>query len=167
MRGILQKHKKGVSELVSYTLLIIIAVAAAVLVYNYLKIYVPKDSPTCQDGISLVISDVKCNATASPDTLAVTVLNKGRFNIDAAYIRIGQQGKTTKTLVNGQNINDLYFIPSLSPEQSDIKMFNITSGLLASNTTYIIEIEPAVIDSTTKKLAACTADIISQPVQCS
>ena len=39
MKGILPRHNKAVSELISYTLLIVVAVIASTLVYNFRKLY--------------------------------------------------------------------------------------------------------------------------------
>ncbi|MEI6850089.1 MAG: hypothetical protein WCK29_03545 [archaeon] len=156
MRSISPQHKKGVSELISYTLLIILAVAASVLVYNYLKLTVPKDKPTCPDGSSLIMSNYNCTFAAS--SLSITLLNKGRFTIDAAYLRIGKVNDSARKAINKNN----EFLTAggsagLKPndEQSYVYSFsNTILSLGASN--YSLEIQPAMIDDATHKLAACT-----------
>ncbi len=169
MRGILQKHKKGVSEIVSYSLLIIISIAASVIVYSYLKIYVPKNIPECSDGVSIVVRDYSCKI--NPDNsanLSLSLGNQGKFSIDAAYIRVGLLGKSTKVLINEANNASFYFAPPLSPNQSYFnKNFSIPSSVIAGNPgQYVLEIEPALVDSSTNILAACENSIITQNIQC-
>lgn len=168
MRGIFPKRKKAVSELISYSLLIVIAIAASVLVYSYLKVYVPKDNPTCPDGISILVTDYACNLSIGGGAnLTIDFMNKGTFNIDAAYIRIGTPGSTTNMLINGAQQQDLYFIPTLSPNQQVFsKSFQVDSSIISSAGNYNLEVEPAVTDPTTNNLNLCSSSVISQTIQC-
>lgn len=160
------QNKKGVSELVSYTLLIIIAIAAGVLVFGYLKVYVPKDRPVCPDEISLSLPSINCAYGVDNSSLSISFVNRGRFTIDAAYIRIGLPGKSTKTLINSNN-SDLYFASGLIPSQPPLnKSFSINNKIISNPGSYILEVEPAVTDKNLNVLAACDNAIISQDISC-
>jgi len=81
----MKQNKKAVSELVTYVLLISLAVAMAGATYGWLKFYVQKPFPeqSCPD-VSLIIMDYKC----SNAMLNLTVQNRGRFDVDGYIIKI-------------------------------------------------------------------------------
>ncbi len=95
-------QKRGVSIMVGYVLLVIIAVSISVLVYGYLKLYVPKEKPECPEGhdVTLIIQSVSCQIGSEEDTLSITLLNKGLFKADAVYVRMEEAGREVKQLVN-------------------------------------------------------------------
>ncbi len=155
-------HKKGLSEIVSYTLLVVIAVGLSIAVYSYLSAYAPKDKPSCTQDVSLVISDAWCSF-GNPSTLNLTILNKGLFKVDAAYIRFAAANRTVKSLINE---NDLYFLGSnvgLNPGNSVSKQYATT--IPNSPGLYGIEIEPAVVVN--NQLTLCPNSIIDQLIKCS
>jgi hypothetical protein len=76
------KNKKGVSVLIAYVLLIMIAVSLSFGVYFSLKRWIPEDRPECPAGVSLVIKSVECVNSE----MTIIFENKGRFDIDGAYI---------------------------------------------------------------------------------
>ena len=158
-------NKKGLSELVSYTLLIVIAIGLSVLVYNYLSAYTPKDKPTCSEDVALIVQDSWCKS-GSPATVNVTILNKGLFKVDAAYIRFGGKDREVKLLLN---TNDLYltkFVGSsdtgLKPGDSVTRQYQTSQA--NSPGDYGLEIEPAVFNN--NDLALCPGAIIKQSIKC-
>ena len=157
--------KKGVSEMVSYVLLVVIAVGLSVLVYNYLSVYTPKDLPQCEEDVRIILQSYSCYS-GTPGTLNLTLLNKGVFKIDVAYIRFGAESRKVKTLINE---NDLYFSDiltggktGLNPGKTATKgfVFDITSA-----GRYAVEIQPAVFTDT-NELALCESAVITQPIDC-
>jgi flagellin-like protein len=94
MKTIKLKQKKALSEIVSYVLLIVIAVSLSVAVYAWLKVYIPKNTVECEDGVSLIIKDYSCDTTSNK--LTITFQNKGLYDIDGVYIKIANtsQGNT-------------------------------------------------------------------------
>lgn len=179
MRDILPQHKKAVSELISYVLLIVIAIGASVLVYSALKLYIPKSGPACQDGISLVISDSYSCLIESPDSASLTLSlsNKGKFTVDAAYIRIGKPDQKTTVWINAVNLSQYYLYYNstngLPPgQETATQTYQINPGTIqganpiTANGTYILEIDPVVIDKITKKEAMCKNAIITQEIVC-
>jgi hypothetical protein len=79
------KNKKGLSIIVSYVLLIGISIGLSIIVYTWMKTYVPKESLECPDGVSLSIS--RLTYESATKILNITFRNNGRFSIDGFYIR--------------------------------------------------------------------------------
>lgn len=154
-----QQHKKGISEIVSYMLLVVIAVGLSVLVFSFLKLYVPKEKPECKDGISLIVQNYSCFSTKN---ITATLSNKGRYSVDAAYVRIGTVGKRAKAWIN-RNDSDFYFNPALVPGNKLTALYNIT-GIINASGAYELEVQPALIVN--DKLAACDNAIITQTITC-
>jgi hypothetical protein len=163
--------KKGVSELVSYVLLVIIAIGLGVIVYNYLRSYVPNDTkPTCDIEVDLVLQDAWCNLGVDnePTKVGVEVMNKGLFKIDAVYIRLAPGDKKTFRLINGNNLTFSKFVmdesAGLMPGKSAIKEERVSSDLVPSAGEYTVKVEPAVFIK--NYLTLCPDATITQKVQC-
>ncbi|MEM3113242.1 MAG: hypothetical protein QXI33_02350 [Candidatus Pacearchaeota archaeon] len=80
----IKKNKKGLSEVVSYVLLIVVAVSLSVIVFNFLKSQISGEKIECPDGVSLIINEYACETASSK--INITFQNKGNFNIDGTYI---------------------------------------------------------------------------------
>ena len=93
-------NKRGVSVIVGYVLLVIIAVGLAGLVFTYLKVFIPKDKVECKTDVHLIMADYECQT----NKLTITLQNKGLFTIDGAYIRVGPPDRKVKALVNRDNV---------------------------------------------------------------
>src|SRR3989338_6021245 len=89
-------NKKAVSEIVSYTVIIVIAVGISTLVYASLKLYLPSEKQTCPEEISIIIQNANCNNSY----LILELKNQGLFNISALYLRMADVNRTTKTQIN-------------------------------------------------------------------
>jgi hypothetical protein len=77
-----RKNKKAISELLSYVLLVTIALAMAAGVYAYLRFYAQNPLPEEQcDGISVAIMDYSCTSNVA----SVTIKNTGRFE---TYVQV-------------------------------------------------------------------------------
>lgn len=132
--------KKGISLIVSYTLLIIIAVSLSVLVYSYLKFYLPSEKISCPSGISLSVEKADCSITN--EKLNLTVSNNGLFNITAFYARLGLEGRTIRLQINqGKEILPKPLVPTGT---STIYTYDISEVVDPSETDYIIEVQPAI-----------------------
>lgn len=86
-------NKKALSEIIAYVLLITIALSLSVLVYGWLKNYVPQDTGNldCPDNIALIIKTYNCNLTDTSFKLNVTITNKGLFTVDGFIIKLNDQ----------------------------------------------------------------------------
>src|SRR5205814_1763405 len=113
----------------------------------------------------LIVQDSWCKS-GSPAIVNITLLNKGLFKVDAAYIRFGNSSRDVKLLLN---TNDLYltkFIGSsdtgLKPGDSITRQYQTPQAPRAG--VYGLEIEPAVFNN--NELALCPGAIISQTITC-
>jgi len=76
------KSKKAVSVIVGYVLLISFAIVIGVIVYQWMKTYVPKEDINCPDGTSLFIERYEY----TPELLTLYIKNNGKFNIGGYFI---------------------------------------------------------------------------------
>ena len=103
--------KKGISELVSYVLLISLAIVMAGMIFAYLKFYAEKPLPSesCPE-VSLIIEDYSC----ANDTLTLTLRNQGRFDVDGLIVKINNG--TALYSLSYKNSN--YIISTIAPGMS-------------------------------------------------
>ena len=96
--------KKGVSLMISYVLLISIAIALAIAIFSWLNL-ISNVEPLkeCNEGTSLILSSYYCNKTEH--TITISVKNNGRFNIDGFILAITNDTK---------KIPDVYLKPNVS-----------------------------------------------------
>src|SRR3989338_3622192 len=157
MRGLLQQNKKGVSEMVGYVLLVVIAVGLSVLVFAYLRLYIPKGNLDCQEGINLAIDSAGLDCTKNE--LRLTLVNQGRFTVDAAYVRFAAENRKIRTWIN-QEDNKFYFSNGIVPGASYQNNHTISAD---PGIKYIVEVQPAIFVS--GKISACQ-NIVTQIVSC-
>ena len=150
--------KKGISEIVSYVLLVVIALGLSVIVYNYLSNYVPKDKAMCEDDIAISISQIRCNSTSKLVTFSYS--NKGFFSIDKLYVRLSPETRQV-----GKNLGDpIDLTPGLNPNQNGTTSLD-ASSIVSQPGKYILEVEPAVWVK--KQLALCENAVNAQQISCS
>lgn len=154
------KSKKAISLMVSYTLLIVIAISLSIIVYSYLKLELPSERKECPADTSLIIESAVCAGTAADRELNITLSNRGLFNISAAYIRMGRVYMETKTQIN----KDLeILVPSaIPPGQARGYSYDI-SDTITSAGDYTLEVQPAVFS---KRVLVPCKTVITQSVNC-
>jgi len=82
------ESKKGISVIVGYVLLVVIALSMSLLVYSWLKSYIPKENPECPSTLSIIIEDYSCPGN---DKLVLTLKNTGFFNIDGFVAKVSNE----------------------------------------------------------------------------
>ncbi len=70
--------------MIGYVLLVGIVIIMSLIVFQFIRTYVPKDVLKCPDEVSVFIQETKYDCTAK--TLEVTIKNNGRFNIAGYFI---------------------------------------------------------------------------------
>ena len=87
-----KKQKKGVSVLISYVLLITMAIALAAGTYYFLKTYAEKPLPeeTCPEGTNIVIENYSC----SNGQLDLTIKNRGLHAVTGVYVKISNESES-------------------------------------------------------------------------
>ncbi|MFH0831541.1 MAG: hypothetical protein V1886_01595 [archaeon] len=151
--------KKGITELIAYVLLISMAIALSILVYNWLRFYVvPSESKACPGGVSLILQEYSC----SGGNINITVRNKGLFNIDGYLIKINNKvdssGKPEGLPVN--------LLASVSL-QSSLNPSDAHSGSYSYEELYgrVAEIEIEPFRKQDNKIIYCDESITRQVVR--
>ncbi|OIO81756.1 hypothetical protein AUJ84_00520 [Candidatus Pacearchaeota archaeon CG1_02_32_132] len=161
MKGLLQQDK-GVSIMIGYVILVVIAVALATLVFTFMKVYVPTNQPVCPDNIALSIEELSCQNGA----VRIQMMNRGLFSLDGAYIRIGEPGREYKTLLNADNVRffDYFNEKGLPPSALWPKNGEPMTYSYSETGTRVVEIEPALfVDD---EWVLCNKAIIKQEIEC-
>src|SRR3972149_7833470 len=96
-KHLLPSNKKALSEIVGYTILIVIAISLSVLVYAFLKTYIPKEAVSCEEDLNLIVQDYSCSTSGE---LKITIKNKGLFKADAVYVWFEDKGRKLKNQTN-------------------------------------------------------------------
>lgn len=132
--------KKGLSEVIGYVLLIVIALSLSLLVYAWMKGLLWQKPKACPDEVSLIIVDYSCNATRK--NVTITLRNNGLFDVDGFIARISnEEGRLPVKLLkegiplNGSNLGEFSFDKKLSPGAE------FTNTFLYSEYGKILEIE--------------------------
>jgi hypothetical protein len=172
-----RKNKKAVSPMIGYILLVSIGVALAVIVYAWLKSYVPTDSLECPDDTSIFIKNYSCDLN---NELNITIKNNGKFNVAGCFIRIAnvsdqeiaQIDLSSKLkldfggMVVGNSIrfNETSSENSLFPEGEFNGVFDI-SGM---GEIYFVELTPIRIEESdgTVRTASCGNAKIREEINC-
>ena len=157
-------QKKGVSLLVSYVLLITIAVALSILVYNWLRFYVQDDDvKECKEGISIVIQDYECLLPVGGEdgSLNLTLKNKGRFNVDGFILKVHDRERAElglytfssngSALITAELYNNLYAFSESKGNTSELEKITL------------IEAQPFVFENNEKTYCQ---KVSSQSVEC-
>jgi hypothetical protein len=173
-----KKNRRGLSEVISYILLIAISIAMSIMVYQWLRTYVPADSVKCSDGTSIFIKDISYSCSG---TLTLTVQNNGKFGIDGYFIHVSTSPNTdalatidisSKITSGGTTFgNSIRFSNvienSLSPEDLhnvQISSFNVQSY----GTLHKVEITPFRMQevSNKKRLVSCSEAKVEETLVC-
>ncbi len=152
-RGLLPRmieNKKGLSDLISYVLLIVIAIGMSIGVYSYLKVYVPNEKISCTNDVTLSLQEYVC----SENSLNLTLFNSGLFKSDAILIRIKEPNRKISTILDQEK-----FFPFMPGEFQSVVL--TTPSL---NGEYELEIQPEQFTED-NKLALCES-IIKQKIKC-
>ena len=154
MRKFNSKDKRGLSELVSYVLLISLAIVMASLVFSYLRFYVQNPLPkeSCPE-VSVIIDNYSC----ANMTLSLNVKNQGRFDIDGFTVKISNG--TALYSLNYKNSN--FIIAAISPGADLLREFDY------SKYNRIKEIELEALRGKDKQgnPILCENSVVRQPVE--
>ncbi len=170
-----KKNRKGLSEVIGYILLISISIIMSVVVFQWLRTYVPKDSPKCAEGTSLFIKEILYDCTNSK--LNVSVRNNGKFSINGYFIHVSNKANETLATIDissnitfGGNIsgNSVVFSQlaenSLAPAGIKTCSFNVAN----LGTLYRLEIIPIRIQEVDgrKRVVSCGDSKVEETLAC-
>jgi len=146
--------KKADSQMVSYVLLVVIAISLSVAVFAYLKLYLPSSKDKCSDDVNVVIENSICKA----GRLNLTVSNRGLFNVSMIFVRFGNESKIVRSQINpGTELLN----PPLSP--GDIREYSFVLSSIPRPGIYIVETQPATLS---EKRNPMLCRIVTQKVNC-
>jgi hypothetical protein len=161
MRRILA-NKKGVSEIVSYVLLISITFGIAGMVYAWLVYYVtPGEEIKCDEGIALTIRSY--NYDCATKALNLSLQNRGLFDVDGYIIRLNNNSKAelgvytlnkTGTNISTGTTLTYYYSNSSNLESNKRMMGNMT----------FIEVQP--FTKQRGNLTVYCDNVVKQKVSC-
>lgn len=170
-----KRGKKGLSVMIGYILLITFGIIMSIIVYSYLKTYVPKDLIKCDEGTSMFIKEINC----SGNNFNITLKNNGKFNLAGYFIHAttsaDQEVATTDLSRNVTNNtqtgpvlmgNVVMFTStpnSLLPNQEKKHEYNLNQQI------YQIQITPVRYENegNLQRLASCGNAKILEDIQCS
>lgn len=170
----ISKNKKAISLMLSYVLLVVIAISLSVGVYSWLKFVVKgqESIEKCPEGASLIIQDYKLLENKK---IELTVKNKGLFNISGYYIK-GTDNKSQEAWFNLKDViassisgaveGTYLFSKPFSPGDENTHTFSY-EGL---DKLEKIEIEPFRIQEKKsglkkKSIVLCEQAIVSQEIE--
>jgi len=167
-----KRDKKAVSLMISYVLLIVIAISLSILVYAWLRGKWIFAKPECREGVSLIVTNYACNNTTK--IINITIENKGRYNVTGYYIK-GADSKTQKIMFPLKSSDRLSIVENgtyyffgwemrpLKPGEEDSSVFSYSvSGI--KNPLEKIEIAPFI--TLNEYNIPCDKAAISQEVNC-
>jgi len=177
----LTENRKGLSVVIGYVLLIAISVVMSIVVYTWLKGYVPKDAIKCSEGTSIFIKDLVYTCTPGAETLNITVKNSGKFSVNGYFIHASNVSDPDSLAVidisprvllggkiSGNSIvfNELVYNYLTPDEPTNVRMtsFNVTGyGRL-----YKVEIIPIRLqeEGNKKRIVSCGDAKISEMLAC-
>lgn len=176
-KSMFSQDKKGVSVIIGYVLLITFAAVIGVIVFQWMKTYVPQDQLSCPDGVSIFIDNYNC----SSNILTITFKNNGNFDIGGYFIyatRSAEEELATidlsknNTQVSSRlnplgikfgNAASIVTKNSFTPDAEETDQYNITGISL-----YSIEILPIRWQESRNRnvLVSCSDAKISEIIQC-
>lgn len=186
------KKRKGVSIMIGYVLLVTTAIAMSVIVYAWLKSYVPTEEIACSEGVSIFVKSYTYNCQTQ--TLTVILKNNGRFSLTGYMIyATTKQGQELAT----QNLSSYYnyyvfdppqirfyrsansqnpppatniFPPETGEAQEVFNLNNLNCGTCGAGSPriYSIEIVPTRYETINGKnrLATCSDAKVKQEIKC-
>ena len=162
--GMRKIGKRGVSAMVAYVLLVVIALTIGVIVYGFLELYVPKDQPECNREVKLSIEEAVC----SNGQVSITLLNRGLFSVDGALVKIGDPGRIVRDTLNEDN--PLFVnggnLEAISPdEERTLPLFSYDN--YEDGEEREIEVEPFYFVDEAQDFALCPNAVVTKIVTCS
>lgn len=170
----LLKHKKAVSEMIGYVLIIAMIIIIAPIVYSWLKSYASEGTiPECNSDTSILIKNYFCNTTSW--NLTLTISNNGFFTTNGFSIKATTSPEQdlatldlseTFVISSGKNTQDGVVFATLNPGESFDFVFDLKKLTSAQTRISSIELTPVLKVEVNNKeeLAYCENSRIKQEI---
>ena len=139
--------------MISYVILIAIAISLSIGVYAWLKDYTnvsPKID--CKEDTSMVLEDYNCTG----EIIKLTVRNNGRFSVDGFIMQVSNESEKMPTEVLsgvGQITLPGYFDFSSSLEPGGVRGGDAVKFLIGDfSVIKVIQIQPYIIDEKSNRI---------------
>ncbi|MBD3253097.1 hypothetical protein GF386_05160 [Candidatus Pacearchaeota archaeon] len=160
-------NKKAVSLMISYVVLIAIAIALSIGIYSWLKIIASDVKPkvNCEEGTVLTLTDYKIIYR----NLTIDVKNSGRFNIDGFIMTVSNDSDKPPTMnLLGKEVYKgyYYFMNPLKPGEKKSMNFSnqTTKGYqIELDEVKKIQIQPFI--EYERSIILCEDSVIEQDVE--
>ncbi len=122
----IKNKKKGISVMVSYVLLISIAIALSIGVFAWMKVIVKDAEPSvdCKEGTSIILENYECSeesiSVANGANFILNFKNNGRFSIDGVIVAVSEDVDKAPVI---------YLLPTDSPAETSAGISYFTGGL--------------------------------------
>ena len=127
------KNKKAVSPVIGYILLIVITISISTGVYMWMKSYIPKETISCPEEVSVFVVQADC----AENILSVTIKNNGLFLFKGYYIKATTSAEQEIATLNLYGEDGYFeFEEPLEPNQEDSSSFTYTGQI------YSVEVTP-------------------------
>lgn len=128
------QSKKALSELIAYVILISITLALSVMVFAWVKCYIPgscsKETVKCPEGAALVVKNYICNL---PDgKINITVQNKGLFSVDGFVVRMNDRVSNI-AIYTLKDFEGNKYGQKLAPGEEISKLFSLSTDSIEGN----------------------------------
>tara|TARA_Y100000310_G_C20394081_1_gene674218 strand:+ start:170 stop:631 length:462 start_codon:yes stop_codon:yes gene_type:complete len=149
-------NRKGISVVIGYVLLVVIAISLSLLVYAWLKDLLPGNIENCPDEAALIITDYKCENKE----IKLTLRNQGLFNLYGFIARINNVSDGFfYNLKHDSDIEHFFTNDILKPNEKEDRDLNYSEH----NNINEIMIEPFILDD--RGIILCDNSIIKQKLE--
>lgn len=170
-----KKNKKAVSLMVSYVLLVSIAIIVAIGVFVWLRTISNINPPIdCKEGTSLILENYLCT-DGIDGGIDLYLKNNGYFNINGVILSVGNDTEIFPVVylmpdpegIFEGNIKGHYFLnATFGPREITSANFSNIDGqdmeIVDFNNIRIIQIQPFIVETTGK--VVCQSAIIKQTI---
>ena len=163
-------NKSGISEMLSYIILVAMVMGLAMAVFAWLRVMsTTTQTADCEDGTSISLDNSSCDGYS----ITFVLRNNGRFNISGVTITVGNDSQISpstylkdRAIVFGGagSYGTHLFLPEIDPGNTqNITFENLSkTGTLNFNTIRVVQIQPFILSNNEK--IYCTNSVIKQTI---
>jgi len=174
---LLNKKKRGLSNVIGYVILISITLSLSVMVYAWLRFYVTgEEMEKCSENVNVIIKNYQCfaaNSEGDGGSLNITLKNKGLFTVDGYELRVHTRfgaefgmfllNDTGTEILPGNEYSDYYEF-----EREDLRFDIDGDGFIDDKleTITLIEVQPFVLSDDGSGSVRCKSFAIQRVDSC-
>jgi hypothetical protein len=163
--------------MIGYILLISSLVVMGTIVYNWMKTFVPTETISCPDGVSIYIKNIECESTNGSYQLQIDLKNNGRFDVGGYFIHVATDASqelatidiTENLISSGIKMNPgIKFDIAIGEDNSLKPNKEVTNVFLLNNTISLVEIIPIRFqkDNNKNRFVSCGDSKVKEIVNC-